>query len=55
MLISTKELKDSIVCRLPDGREVEIVIASAEGEDVLIETPLPEALKVLRRYLAQTN
>ena len=54
MVITTQQLNDSVVCHLPDGREVEIIILSMEGEDITVETDLPEALKVLRRYLAQT-
>jgi sRNA-binding carbon storage regulator CsrA len=54
MLISTQQLSDSVVCRLPDGREVEIVIVSMSGEDVMVESDIPAAVKVLRQYLAQT-
>jgi sRNA-binding carbon storage regulator CsrA len=54
MLITTEQLSDSVVCRLPDGREVEIVIVSMSGEDVILESDIPAAVKVLRQYLAQT-
>ena len=48
MKIHTTRVKESIECRLPDGRTIEITMFSAEGEEFSIEDDMQQALRVLR-------
>lgn len=51
MQVTTQQTKESILCSLPDGRQVEIIMVNMIGEDCEIELDLPTALKMLQYYL----
>lgn len=51
MSITTQQVKDSIICGLPDGRQIEISMVNMEGEDAEVELDVHTALRVLHYYL----
>lgn len=55
MSITTTRIKESIICSLPDGRQIEISMVSLEGEEVEVELDLTVALRVLQHYLRSTE
>lgn len=49
MKISLRRVDDTIICTLPNGRELELVMISAIGEDHSIELDLQYAEQVVQR------
>jgi len=43
--------EESVLCVLPNGKQVEITMVSSIGEDVMAEPDVHEALKILKRYM----
>ena len=55
MKILASKLEDSVVCTLPDGHRVEIIMVSVEGEYVYDVPDISEAVKLLQWHLRKTT
>lgn len=49
MKISLRRVDDSIICTLPNGRELELVMISAIGEEHCVELDLQYAEQLIER------
>ncbi|GGZ97013.1 hypothetical protein GCM10008090_01580 [Arenicella chitinivorans] len=49
MKISLRRVDDSIICTLPNGRELELVMICAIGEDHRVELDLRYAEQIIER------
>ena len=55
MKISTNQHGELIECRLPNGQIIEITMVSVEGEDVIVETDIHEAVRLVQQSLSKLS
>ena len=51
MKIIANELAESVLCTLPNGDQVEVIMLCAEGEDCSAEPSIEGAVVILKAYL----
>ncbi len=47
MKVTATQYEESVVCRLPQGREIEIIMVSAEGDEYSAEPNVESAPSIL--------
>lgn len=55
MKVVAEQHPDSVVCKFPNGKEVEVTMISVHGEDVTVEENIHEAIRVVIHALDHQN